>query len=155
VVPEFKFAEDTVFVVGPEVECANVAGARVVLNRPVLGKVDAVLGTVVETSAVIVLVGKAVMVLVDAVGVPGGSVVFVGVEVGDIVSCTVEIDITVTAIVMFSGDTVEMTGGSVVLVSVVWLRAGAVSVKSIVVLDRGAVVIWNAVVVAAVGVLVF
>lgn len=84
-----------------------------------LGKVDVVLGTVVETSAVIVLVGRAVMVVMDAVGVPGGSVVFVGVEVGDMVTCIVEIGIIVTAIVMFSGDTDVITGGAVVVVSVV------------------------------------
>lgn len=98
------------------------------------------------------MVGRAVMVVMDAVGDLGGSVVFVGVEVGDVVTCIVEIGIIVTAIVIFSGDTVVITGGEAVVVSVVWLGAGAVLVKAIVVFDRGAVVIWNAVVVAAVGV---
>lgn len=112
------------------------------------------LGTVVEISAGTVVVERAVMVVMDAVGVLGGSVVFVGVEVGDRVTCVVEIGIIVTEIVMFSGDTVVIIGGAVVVVSAVWLRAGAVLVKAIVVLDRGAVVIWNAVVIAAVGMLV-
>lgn len=113
------------------------------------------LGAVVEISAGTVVVGRTVMVVMGVVGVLGGSVVFIGVKVGDIVTCDDEIGIIVTAIVMVSGDTVVITGGAFVVVrSPAWLRAGAVLVKAIVVVDRGAVVIRNAVVVAAVGVFV-
>lgn len=114
-----------------------------------------VLGTVTEISAGIVVVGRTVMVVMGVVGVLGGSVVFVGVNVENIVTCDDEIGIIVTAIVTVSGDTVVITGGAFVVVrSPAWLRAGAVLVKAIVVVDIGAVIIWNAVVFATVGVFV-
>lgn len=115
----------------------------------------AVLGAVAEISAGTVVVARTFMVVMGADGVLGDSVVFVGVKVGNIVTCDEEIGKIVTAIVMISGDTVVIIGGAfVVVMCVAWLRAGTILVKATVVLDRGAVVIWNAVVVAAVGVFV-
>ncbi len=111
------------------------------------------LGAVSEVSAGIVVVGRTVMVVKGAVGVLGGSVVFVGVKVGDIVTCDDEIGIIVTAIV-YGLRSCDYWRCIVVVRSAAWLRAGAVLLNTIVELDRGAVVIWNAVVVATVGVFV-